>query len=147
MSLKGGSVRRRGNIQRLYITQHNTFFKHFDIDKQRQSQLDSTREQCVRLRRSTGNKVLCSLKQAKFGAFRTVTMMARIPTSPTLEKPKNMFSTLFANVKGSSPRVSMQGIPPGEGDCLYDETLESAALTAIWRSSSSKVTCASLSLD
>ena len=66
-------------------------------------------------------------------------MMPRVPTSPTsFDKTKNMLSTFFSSSKSYS-KPSAPGIVEGEEDCLHDESLASAALTAIWRSASSKV--------
>jgi hypothetical protein len=50
-----------------------------------------------------------------------------------------MFSTFFSSAKPQYPKLSAPGIVEGEEDCLHDESLESAVLTAIWRSTSSKV--------
>jgi len=83
--------------------------------------------------------ILCSLKRSLFQASQEKKTMPRTPTSPTSGRPKNMFSTFFSSAKPQCPKLSAPGIVEGEEDCLHDESLESAALTAIWRSTSSKV--------
>jgi len=51
-----------------------------------------------------------------------------------------MFSNLFTAVKTSAPKApSAPGLPEDESDCLHDATLDSPVLTAIWKSSASKV--------
>jgi len=67
--------------------------------------------------------------------------MSLAPLSPTtFQGRKTMFSNLFAAVKPSSPKVpSAPGLAEDESDCLHDATLDSPALTAIWKSSASKV--------
>lgn len=67
-------------------------------------------------------------------------MMSRIPLSPTiLDKPKTMFSNFFAATKTASSKQLAPGFVEGEEDCLDDQSLHSAALTAIWKSPTSKV--------
>lgn len=82
---------------------------------------------------------LCSLKQDHFERH-NYAMTGRTPTSPIfLGKRKSMFSTFFSGGKDTAPKSPMPGMAVGEADCLHDALLESPALTAIWTSSSSKV--------
>lgn len=68
-------------------------------------------------------------------------MMSRTPTSPTsIGKRMSMFSTFFSGPKEACSKLAAApGLSPGEADCLHDDKLESATLTSIWRSPSSKV--------
>src|SRR2546423_14692746 len=59
-------------------------------------------------------------------------------------KRKSMFTSLFSKTSDARTKGTTPGLGEAEDDCLHDERLESADLTAIWRSPSSKVRFPSL---
>src|SRR5271169_490314 len=70
-------------------------------------------------------------------------MLLPRPQTPNVQSPharrKSMFSSLFSSRKEVLVKISPPGIRADEYNCTNDSRLESAVLTDLWRSASSKV--------